>query len=382
MRQRSTRADGRRRVRSAVGWRVMAALAAVTLAAACTGGNEGGATGTPAAPAAAGGFSVRVDGNRLVDGSGAPVRLLGVNRAGTEYMCTGGGGGPFDGPADAASIEAIRSWKANAVRVPLNESCWLGINGLPSAGYDAAAYRQAVVDHVTALNAAGLYVVVDLHWSADGARPAKAADPAPNRDHSPAFWTSVATTFAGSPGVLFDLFNEPFPDSNQSTPAAWTCWRDGGTCPGVPFQVAGMQELLDAVRATGARNVVLLGGVQYANDLSGWLEHRPNDPAGQTAASWHSYNMNICNTEECWSSTVAPVAEQVPVVAGEIGQDNCKHDYVDALMPWLDQRGIGYLGWAWNTYGCGDFPSLISAYDGTPTEYGVGVRDHLRSLAS
>src|SRR6516225_12216455 len=73
-------------------------------------------------------LSVRVNGNRLVDQNGTPMRLLGVNRSGTEYACAQGWG-IFDGPSDSASARAIVSWEANAVRVPLNETCWLGING-------------------------------------------------------------------------------------------------------------------------------------------------------------------------------------------------------------------------------------------------------------
>src|SRR5690348_1487953 len=81
------------------------------------------AQGTDAAP------FLRVSGNQIVDGTGQPVRLFGVNRSGTEYACIQGNG-IFDGPNDDASLAAIRTWKANAVRVPMNEDCWLGIGGV------------------------------------------------------------------------------------------------------------------------------------------------------------------------------------------------------------------------------------------------------------
>jgi endoglucanase len=47
-------------------------------------------------------------------------------------------------------------------------------------------------------------------------------------------------------------------------------------------------------------------------------------------------------------------------------------------------ESISYLAWAWNAGGgwtCRDGPTLITDYDGTPTGFGVGFRDHLRSLA-
>ena len=70
-----------------------------------------------------------VSGNHLVNGAGKTVRLLGVDRSGLEYACVQGWGFS-DGPTDAASIAAMRAWRINAVRVPLNEDCWLGINGV------------------------------------------------------------------------------------------------------------------------------------------------------------------------------------------------------------------------------------------------------------
>ena len=35
----------------------------------------------------------------------------------------------------------MKTWSINAVRVPLNEDCWLGINGVKPQ-YGGAAYRS------------------------------------------------------------------------------------------------------------------------------------------------------------------------------------------------------------------------------------------------
>ncbi|HZO05460.1 MAG TPA: hypothetical protein VFB52_03675, partial [Solirubrobacterales bacterium] len=98
---------------------------------------------------------IGVRGNHLVNRDGERVRLLGMNRSGTEYTCQQGYGF-FDGPSDAASIEVMKSWKINAVRVPLNETCWLGINGVEEA-LGGVAYRRAIHAWVSRLEAAGLY---------------------------------------------------------------------------------------------------------------------------------------------------------------------------------------------------------------------------------
>ncbi|MEV7871200.1 cellulose binding domain-containing protein [Streptomyces sp. NPDC088124] len=349
-------------------------------------------TEPPTDPPAPGGAppQLRVSGNKLVDQNGATRRMLGVNRSGGEFMCVQGYGF-FDGPVDDASVRAIADWKVNTVRVPLNEECWLGLPNV-NAAYSGANYIAAVKAYVARLEAHGITPVVELHWShgkytgGDSHCPdteyATCQKPMPNAQYTPAFWSSVAQTFKDDRAVVFDLFNEPFPDrATSSTDAAWTCWRDGGSCPGIDFRVAGMQSLLDAVRATGARNLVLIPGIAYSNDMRQWLKYRPSDPAGNTAAAWHTYNFNTCSNESCWNEQLAPVLAQVPLVAGEIGENTCSHGYIDRVMTWLDGRGASYLGWTWNTWDCSSGPALISDYNGTPTSFGAGLRDHLKGLS-
>src|ERR1700759_5203443 len=99
----------------------------------------------PASAAAAPWIGVK--GNQLVNRSGHSVRLLGVNRSGTEYACQQGWGF-FDGPSDMASIRVMKSWHINSVRVALNETCWLGINGIDPQ-YGGAAYQRTIRSYVT-----------------------------------------------------------------------------------------------------------------------------------------------------------------------------------------------------------------------------------------
>src|SRR2546428_5657905 len=234
----------------------------------------------------AAGLSVRIVGNHFVDGTGRTIRLLGVNRSGTEYECMANNGF-FDGPSDSASIAAMASWNIDAVRVPLNEDCWLGLNGAPAA-YSGANYRNAIAGYVSQLHAAGMYAIVDLHWNAQGSLPAdgktgqgrQMADP----DHAPAYWSSVASFFKNDHGVVFDLFNEPHD-------IGWDCWLNGCTTSDGTgtWQAAGMQTLLNAVRATGATNVVTLSANGWGGDIPQWLNYRPPDPARPVPAGRHRY---------------------------------------------------------------------------------------------
>lgn len=322
---------------------------------------------------------LHVSGNRLINAQGQTVILHGVNRSGTEYACLNGSD-IFNGPSDAASVQAMKSWNINAVRIPLNEDCWLGINGIdPSVG--GANYQNAIMQYVQLLKRNNIYAILDLHWAAPGTTLSAKQFPMPDADHAPAFWQSVASIFKNDTTVLFDLFNEPYPDHVMPDAAAWKCWRDGGQCPGISYTTAGYQQLVSVVRAAGAKNVIMLAGLAYAASLSDWLAYEPVDPLHNLAASWHMYNSSFCHETSCWNQFVAPVMQRVPLIAGEIGELDCNDTFVLSLMNWLDQYHASYLAWEWTTADCAEGPSLITSYDGTPTPYGIGVRDHFRAVA-
>jgi endoglucanase len=361
---------------------------------------DAGPLPSPEASVSPAGLSLRVVGNHLVDASSKTVRLVGVNRSGTEFKCIQGGSagslgwGIFDGPIDLASVSAIASWHANTVRVPLNEDCWLGINGV-NPSFSGAAYQAAIEGYVRTIHQAGLYVIVDLHWNAPGTVAAAAQQPMPDADHAVDFWKSVATAFSSDPAVVFDLYNEPYlygTHMQNSTGDPWDCWLNGCginqyMTGGTPYSqsytwnAVGMQTLVTAIRGVGATNPLMIGGLDWANDLSGWLAHRPQDPQHAIVASWHSYPGQGCSTTSCWNSVVAPVALQVPVVTGETGDNvTSAAPFVDSLLPWADSQGISYLGWSWNSW-ADPANVLVADYAGAPaSNFGQKFHDHIVAL--
>jgi len=325
---------------------------------------------------------LHVSGNKLVNAGGSQVVLRGVDRSGTEYACVQGNG-IFDGPNDQASITAMKEWGVNAVRVPLNEACW-NAESYVDAAYAGTSYQSAIEQYVKLLNDNGIVAILDLHWTDGlssgtsagcGSAQAVCQKPMPDTAESVSFWSSVAAAFAGNNAVIFDLFNEPYPERADSfnETEGWQCWLNGGSsCVGISYPVAGMQTLVNAVR----------GGLEYSNDLTEWLQYEPADPDGNLVASWHSYNFNTCDTQSCWTSQIAPVIAKVPVIAGEIGENDCAGTYINPLTTWLDSESTSYLAWAWNAdFSCSNGPGLITDYNGDPTAYGAAYQAHLLALA-
>lgn len=364
-----------------------AVVLAVTVLPAPTGASAAAPAPTPV-----------VVGNQLIDSrSGAVFAPHGANWPGFEYACVQGWG--YSGSYSPAEAAAIASWGINVIRLPLNQSCWLG---LPGQSYGTAAgYRAAVTAWVDQLNAAGVAVLLDLHWSAP-AGVAATGQRAMADAQSVTFWSSVAGSFATNPSVMFDLFNEPYSRWNSATGSwafqlTWECWQSGGcsapavddTQPltGATYTVTGMSALVAAVRGAGAAQPVFLGGLNYSNDLTGWLAHRPADT--QLVASWHNYIGQGCDTTTCWNSQIAPVAAVVPVVATEFGQNSSTTSagYMEGFMGWADAHGVGYMPWAWWDVQLAEdrgnsIYALINSDFSPKAPNGTAYRAHLAALAS
>jgi endoglucanase len=366
----------------------------------------------PALLAAATVPGVRVSGNHFVDANGAIIQLRGVNVSALEFVAAQGWN-----PADpwggvSPHWEAMKSWRVNTVRIPLNEASWLGYKCATANGEirdpDPGHNYQKTVEHtVDEATKAGLYVILDLHWTAPHNFCPLAQNPMADEENSIRFWSQIATRFKNRDNVLFELFNEPFLWWLTSGETGWGVLRDGGTITqyvtgdGAKYQVpynwksAGMQQMLDAVRSTGATNAVLIGAPSWCQDLSDWAKFRPTDPLKQIAAVWHAYpNSDTSGDPKAaepkfgavayhWTQSVIDAG--YPVVISEFGDHNAPGTrdapFVSKLLPWADKAGASYLGWTWNVWQDHD-NVLIKDAAGSPSDgFGAYVKQHLVCVA-
>jgi len=369
-------------------------------------------------------LKVAVRGNRLIDANGDVLQLRGVNVSALEFVSVQGWStDPWGG--NKPDLKAIKAWRANALRVPLNSASYLGLttydlNGKtrnPDPGGNYKTTVRKLVDEATAL---GLYVILDLHKQAPKATVkgmkekvsiapvSSAQNEMADLDHSLDFWKAIATDYKSYGNVLFGLFNEPHADNFEmprdvSDPklAGWKILRDGGTgkifygADAViqqPWQSAGMQAMLDAVRATGATNVVLVAGISWDQDLSHWVAYAPKDPLQQMACEWHAYpkygaaygtpeytQPGLGSVTYDWAEAI--LAAGYPIVIGETGDQSAAGTktapFLDVVLPWADKHQVSVLGWSWNAWNA---PSadLIKDASGTPTDgYGARFREWL-----
>jgi len=350
-------------------------------------------------------LSVNVLGKNFIDQNGAVLRLKIANCSGLEGYAIQNqpwmNQDPWGGRAPNFAV--IKAWGFNAVRIPLNQASWLGqtVVDYPSGALRQADpwknYQPTVKTAVDSATAAGLYVILDLHFNAPSNYGANSQNSMADADHSVAFWTSVATAFKSHPNVVFDLFNEPHIDSfvgivgvtDGLSAAAWKILRDGGTCTafqaysgGTPgganatvsqnWPTAGMQALLNAVRATGATNVCMAAGLSWALNIAQWVPFAPVDPLKQLACSWHGYAAALDNTKPAYPTSFTDIATVLaagyPVVCGETGDFTAANaaTWLPVLLPELDALGVSVGFWTWDAWGQTQF-NLITDAAGTPT---------------
>lgn len=310
-------------------------------------------------------LELKVVGNRLHDSNGREVWLQGVNAGGLETL-------PQDRQVIKSVVVAIDEWKANCVRVPIKDDFWFGKSAYQKD--EGREYREIIEQIITLAANRGAYVAIDLHRFR-----------APKAEHAE-FWKVFAKQYANHPAVLFDIFNEPHGIS-------WDVWKRGGFVghkEGVDesaflndeekrknagFESVGMQGLVDAVRSTGAKNIVIAGGLFWCNDLTGITRgYELEDKLGNGVMySWHTYNWHTD-----WEAKMLATAAKHPIFLGEVGADIKKMDFIPAeaqedphtwvpdMLGFVQQHRLNWTGWCLHPKAS---PVMISDWKYTPTPF-------------
>ena len=290
---------------------------------------------------------LKVSGNQLVTSDGKSVWLQGVNVPELSWAANG------ENRVVWSVHLALDDWHANVIRLPVMDSFWFGKGRGNEPANNADAYRQIVDDAIKLAGTRGAYVVLDLH---------RFLTP----DQSCVdFWKDAAARYKNNPAVLFDVFNEPH-DTN------WDVWQKGGPVEmksksgSTTVQSVGMQALVDAVRSTGARNIVVAGGLGYAYDLTGVLNGYALDDKGGNGIM---YATHFYNWHKGWSAHFMAVAAKYPVLIGETGADVKKMNFIPAnqqedpstwvpdLLGFIQKNHLNWTGWSFYT---GSTPGMLS----------------------
>lgn len=296
---------------------------------------------------------LHVDGRHIVDAAGKELWLQGLSVPSMEWKA--------DGDAIITSIvTGIEVWKANIIRLPVKSDFWFGTGKGQTDG--GKAYRDLVDQVVLASGSRGAYLILDLHRF-------RAPD-----DQDVAFWKDAAAHFKNHPTVIFGLFNEPHD-------LTWAVWKSGGMVEDkkkasgdaltenkeaiTSFTTCGMQGLIDTVRATGAKNAVVVGGLDWAYDLSGVLNGFDLDDRSGNGIIWDTH---VYPWKSDWQGKFLDVAKVKAVLVGEVGCDKVRYDFIPPerfedpytwapdMVGCIQQNRLHWTAWAFHPH-CG--PAML-----------------------
>jgi len=259
---------------------------------------------------------VWAQGNRIYSPNGTPLLLRGVM------------------PPDPAALEerglfkreyyaAIIARGANVIRVAVHPERWL---------HNPDYLRRYLGPLVTWGQELGIYIIIDWHYIGNVISGAGAQMPRISRqplELTLEFWGQVAEYFRETPHVMFEIFNEP-----ESISAGE--WH------------AAAQRIIGVIRTQGAKQLVIVGGVEFGKDL-GWVLTNPLKDTNLAYAS-HIYP---AHSAEQWPVWFGEVSETYPVLMTEWGfmdtaaQTNQKLFGRYCRGVWQTPDGLSQRAWHW-----------------------------------
>lgn len=313
---------------------------------------------------------VHTSGTTLVDGSGKPLMLRGINLGnwlepeGYMFHLDGGPQSPREieeltneliGPEKAEAfwrewrqtyitkddIHRIKRAGFNSVRVPIH---WKLFDSPDAEGF------RLVDQLVQWARQDGIYIILDLHCAPGGQTGTNIDDSwgypwlfrdHEAQDHTVALWRRIAAHYSKEPIILgYDLLNEPiphFPQLQQYNSDLEPLYR----------------RLTNAIRAVDRNHVLILGGAQWDSNFK--VFGAPFD--SNVMYTFHKY----------WTAPNVSVIRQyldfrdkyhVPIWLGESGEN--KDEWIAAFTKTLEENHVGWCYWPYKKM---DATSSVVTFD-------------------
>lgn len=319
---------------------------------------------------------VSVSGNLLYK-DGQPFIVRGFTMVGllSPPGCNQGVGTTAFNHLNQTEMNAAKNvWKANTLRFQVSEN---GLSGSGFAAGEPAQYLDRIKTGVQLARSNGFVVILSLQDQSISCGPARPL-PVPE---SVAVWQNLANTFKSDPYIMFELWNEPNNGPATSRPATtspgydttltWPDWLNGRTTAikptsgenWSPYIPVGHQQLVNAIRATGATNVLIGNGANKGEHLENMPMLNDNLSPAQIAYSPHFYYFQTSVTD--WNTRFGYLAATKPLIITEWNM-NCgdakQASMAQQFLDYVKSKNIGITPWGF------DFMNtLISDWNYTPT---------------
>jgi endoglucanase len=358
-----------------------AALVAVTISA------------TPAAAAGTGTGFLRTNGNKIVDSTGATVRITGINWFGMETD-----NHTFHGLWAQVTWKSMMDHMAqlgyNTIRVPYTGDSLrpgaqaTGINDFTNPDLVGNSPLQILDKVVAYAGQKGMRIILDRHRPTAAGQTALWYTPAVSEASMIADWQMLAQRYAGNTTVIgADLFNEPHAEGTDPN-GTGACWGCG--VPARDWRLAA-QRIGNAVLSVNSNWLIFVEGVSCpSGGVPNTFDNIPDDPmecdwwggnlakarefpvqlntANRLVYAPHDYGISVFdrqpwfedpnfpnNLPAVWDHFWGYLHKEniAPVMVGEFGStlaNPLDAQWLRSLMSYLGTgvNGMSFTYWAWN----------------------------------
>jgi endoglucanase len=273
------------------------------------------ATGTP---------WLSTSGHLIQDPSGKTVILRGVSLAAVSLVNTRTR--RVDALIDMATDPAA-GWYARVIRLPVYPE---KIDGQPGWNANPEAYFTNHLDPaVQYCVSKQIYCIIDWHYIKD--YDSSEVDAATR-----AFWSYVAPKYASTPNVIFELYNEPiYPDR-------WSTWK------------ATAQPWVDLIRAAAPRNLILIGGPRWSQNVA----EAATSPFTGSNLVYVAHIYPGHGGQSVWDAWFGNSASTVPYFitewgwqqGGNVPTNGTRSGYGVPFSAYLDAKGVSWTAWVFDIY--------------------------------
>jgi endoglucanase len=343
-----------------LGWCLVGVLSLVALADGC----GGGANTQVSAPPAAVVKGASISGNQLLNnGVRWTPKSLQLNAfVASPAVATTGVYATAYQHFTLAELTALQAWGADTVRFQIGQP-----EMDPQSTLYSASFVTQLSQAVTQARAQGLMVILSVIDQAQTGETSVAT--LPNAATIRA-WGTLSTMANNDMGIVFEMFDEASP---SATSANWLLWQSA------------YQSVITAIRASGAKNVLLAEGLQGGVTLAGALTL--SDPLGQTGFAVHPWFFANSITSTAWDKDFGNFAASNVVIATEWSTLNggpyteycgpTTPSDAQTLLNYLLAKKVGVSGFAFDDPGNGAtlnvIGTIVQDLNGTPSTFAGGT---------
>lgn len=347
----------------------------------------------PAAAAGTGSGYLHTNGNKIVDSTGATIRLTGINWFGMETDNRTFHGLWANAPATwRGQIDRMASLGFNTLRVPYSGDALkpgataTSVNTYTNPDLVGLSPLQILDNVINYAGSKGMRVILDRHRPTAAGQTPLWYTAAVSEASMIADWQLLAQRYANNSTVVgADLFNEPHAEGTDPA-ATGACWGCGVTAR--DWRLAA-ERIGNAVLATNPNWLIIVegvsclsGGVANAWDnvpdpwqncdwWGGNLSQAIAQPvrlnvANRLVYSPHEYGISVYdrqpwfndpafpnNLPAVWDTFWGSIAKQnvAPILVGEFGSTLANPldvQWLNTLMSYMTANGMSFTYWSWN----------------------------------